>query len=108
MESYGCHNCKYINIFESEEPCKSSSYLNGNANVSSCDKWELNPECSTTPDLPDENTSHKELNGESIHFPTADDFIEYLNGTLIPDLKEDGKIETAKDFEEAIFWLGKQ
>lgn len=33
------------------------------------------------------------------------EFCEYLRRTLIPDLKEDGHIETAKDFETALWFM---
>jgi hypothetical protein len=36
---------------------------------------------------------------------TKQEFINYLNDTLIPDLKQNGHEATAEDFEEAIFWL---
>jgi hypothetical protein len=32
-------------------------------------------------------------------------FIGYLNDTLIPDLKESGRVGTAEDLETAAFWL---
>lgn len=34
-----------------------------------------------------------------------DDYIHFLRGTLIPDLKESGTVETAKDFEAMIKFL---
>lgn len=40
------------------------------------------------------------------NFGSKAEFIEYLKFTLIPDLKASGKVETAKDFEEAIRWMG--
>jgi hypothetical protein len=33
------------------------------------------------------------------------DLIQFLEGTLIPDLKESGTVETAKDFETAVSML---
>ncbi len=54
---------------------------------------------------------------ESIHAAEAEDplrvpefesmeaFIAYLQNTLIPDLKESGREFTARDFEEAIYWM---
>lgn len=38
-------------------------------------------------------------------FESAEAFIEYLTTTLIPDLKESGRTLTARDFEEAIYWM---
>jgi hypothetical protein len=32
-------------------------------------------------------------------------YVAFLKGTLIPDLKESGKVETAKDFEAMIKFL---
>ena len=34
-----------------------------------------------------------------------EEFIEFLEETLIPDLKESGKIATAEDFETAVFFM---
>jgi len=36
------------------------------------------------------------------NFDTADDFITFLETTLIPDLKDSGKTETANDFEKGV------
>ncbi len=36
---------------------------------------------------------------------TREGFIEYLRKTLIPDLKDMGMVETAKDFETAIEFM---
>jgi len=33
---------------------------------------------------------------------SAEDFVDYLKTTLIPDLKESGMVETANDFKKAI------
>ena len=41
------------------------------------------------------------------NFKTKEEFIGYLEGTLIPDLEESGYTETAKDFKEAVYWLNK-
>ena len=41
-------------------------------------------------------------------FDSADEFVEYLRETLIPDLLESGRRSTAKDFEEAIHWITKK
>lgn len=38
-------------------------------------------------------------------FASKEDFIAYLQDTLIPALIESGRIETARDFEESIYWL---
>lgn len=34
-----------------------------------------------------------------------EDFIEFLEETLIPDLKESGRYATAEDFETAVFFM---
>jgi hypothetical protein len=34
-----------------------------------------------------------------------EDFIEFLEETLIPDLKESGRHATAEDFETAVFFM---
>ena len=39
------------------------------------------------------------------YFESANDYIEFLSGTLIPDLEEDGKRQMANDFKEAVYWL---
>jgi hypothetical protein len=39
---------------------------------------------------------------------TRERFIEYLNGTLIPDLKESGRDMTAEDFETAVHFMQEQ
>lgn len=36
---------------------------------------------------------------------TAEEFIEFLEGTLIPDLKESGSTYTAQDFETSVKWI---
>lgn len=36
---------------------------------------------------------------------TRGDFIEFLEETLIPDLKESGRHATAEDFETAVFFM---
>jgi hypothetical protein len=36
------------------------------------------------------------------NFNTAEEFVHYLRFTLIPDLKESGKVETARDFEQVV------
>lgn len=38
-------------------------------------------------------------------FDSKEEFIQYLEDTLIPDLRAGGSDATADDFEEAIFWL---
>ena len=38
-------------------------------------------------------------------FDSSAEYIEYLQTTLIPDLLESGRRSTAKDFEEAIYWI---
>lgn len=40
-------------------------------------------------------------------FKNKEEYIDYLEDTLIPDLKEAGSDATAQDFEEAIHWLKK-
>lgn len=40
-------------------------------------------------------------------FETKEEFIEYLENTVIPDLKDESFKYTAKDFEEAVYWLRK-
>ncbi len=39
------------------------------------------------------------------YFESANDYIEFLSGTLIPDLEEDGKRQMANDFKEAVYWI---
>jgi len=39
------------------------------------------------------------------NFRTADDFCDYLESTLIPDLFESGNDATAEDFQEAVYWI---
>lgn len=39
------------------------------------------------------------------NFETAQDYINYLRNTLIPDLRDSGFDATADDFEEAIYWI---
>jgi hypothetical protein len=39
------------------------------------------------------------------NFKTKEQFINFLQNSLIPDLKESGKNETANDFMEAIYWI---
>lgn len=36
---------------------------------------------------------------------TKQQFIQFLEEGLIPDLKEDGMVETAKDFESAVYYM---
>lgn len=36
------------------------------------------------------------------HFDSAEDFVDFLQMTLIPDLRASGTIETAKDFEKGV------
>lgn len=36
---------------------------------------------------------------------TKEEFMEYLENQLIPDLKEAGAESTAEDFEEALHWM---
>jgi len=43
--------------------------------------------------------------GKRHNYDSPTEFIEYLEETLIPDLKEARYTETAKDFEEAIYWI---
>jgi hypothetical protein len=38
-------------------------------------------------------------------FKSAAEYINYLEDTLIPDLKKAGSDATAQDFEEAIHWM---
>jgi len=38
-------------------------------------------------------------------FDSKEDFINFLENTLIPDLKASGTDATAEDFEEAIYWM---
>lgn len=45
-------------------------------------------------------TKPKKINGH-----TLPQFIAFLNETLLPDLKESGRTETAKDFESAVEWI---
>lgn len=42
---------------------------------------------------------------ESTYFDNSDDFVEFLQGSLIPDLRSSGMDATAQDFAEAIFWI---
>ena len=39
------------------------------------------------------------------YFDTAKEYVEYLEDTLIPDLKDSGRRSTALDLEEAIYWI---
>ena len=41
-------------------------------------------------------------------YKTKEDFINFLENTLIPDLKRSGNDATAEDFEEAIYWITKK
>ena len=36
---------------------------------------------------------------------TREEFIRFLENTLIPDLKESGRHSTAEDFETAVFFM---
>lgn len=38
-------------------------------------------------------------------FKSKEEFINYLELTLIPDLDDSGATFTAEDFREAIYWL---
>jgi len=40
-----------------------------------------------------------------LNFKSQEEFIAFLEETLIPDLEESGKVETAQDFKEAIYWM---
>jgi hypothetical protein len=40
-----------------------------------------------------------------LHYASPEDFIDFLNETLIPDLIDSGKYGIANDFMEAIFWI---
>jgi hypothetical protein len=46
-----------------------------------------------------------EINVYAHKFMNKEDFISFLEHTLIPDLKRSGTEATAEDFEEAIYWL---
>jgi len=39
------------------------------------------------------------------NFETKEEFVDYLQNTLIPDLRASGRDGTAEDFEEALEWL---
>jgi hypothetical protein len=41
------------------------------------------------------------------NFETVEDFQQYVRGILLVALVESGAEETAKDFEEALFWIDK-
>lgn len=48
---------------------------------------------------------------ESINVPnfkTQEEFVEYLELTLIPDLQKSNMHATAADFEEAVYWLSQK
>lgn len=38
-------------------------------------------------------------------FSSVGDFVAYLNGTLIPDLRESGSFAMVDDLQEAIYWM---
>lgn len=40
-----------------------------------------------------------------VNFISSEEFVSYLEDTLIPDLRESGSDATADDFEEAVFWI---
>lgn len=42
------------------------------------------------------------------NFKSIEELCQFLEDTLIPDLKESGTVETAHDFEEVIYWLKKE
>lgn len=42
---------------------------------------------------------------KKIQGKTAEEYIQWLESTLIPDLKESGQIHTAKDLETCIKWI---
>lgn len=46
---------------------------------------------------------NKSLNENN--FDSKEEFIEYLEDTLIPDLIDSGLDATANDFKEAIYWM---
>ena len=39
------------------------------------------------------------------NFTSPEDFAEYLEETLIPDLEANGSQATADDFKEAVYWI---
>ena len=47
----------------------------------------------------------RKFTGFRPYFDTENDFVEFLSGTLIPDLEEDGKRQMANDFKEAVYWI---
>lgn len=49
----------------------------------------------------------KEKRTDESNFKTKQEFIDYLEDTLIPDLRGSGSDATADDFEEAIMWMKK-
>lgn len=51
------------------------------------------------------NYGKKKKNRKMIAGRYVETFIKFLEGTLIPDLKESGQVYTAKDFETAIKWI---
>lgn len=46
-----------------------------------------------------------EGDGFTPNYRGAEDFVDFLQSTLIPDLMESDKKSTAKDFREAIYWI---
>lgn len=42
------------------------------------------------------------------NFKTKAEFVKFLEGTLIPDLKKELMPDTAHDFEEAVYWIKKE
>jgi cation transport regulator ChaB len=39
------------------------------------------------------------------YFDSVDEYVGFLESTLIPDLKDSGRSRMAMDFEEAIYWI---